>query len=68
MSEKTKVVMIQDTTGQTRRVRIDGHEVSVLIAAPIPGAGMMNFTLTLSDVEVGFEAEAPAGAGVGSEA
>jgi hypothetical protein len=58
MTEKTKVTMIQSADGQTRRVRIGETEIAVVNAAPIPGVGCMNFTMTLKDVEVAFEAEA----------
>ncbi len=56
-TKRTKVTMIQGADGQTRRVRVGDAEFPVLVASPIPGAGQMNFTLTLGDVDVAFEAE-----------
>lgn len=55
MTEKTKIVLIQDTAGQTRRVRVGEAEFPVLTAGPVPLPGRMGVALTVDNVEIGFE-------------
>lgn len=57
---RTLVTMIQDAQGITRRVRIGDTVIPVIMGAPIPGLGQMNFTMTIGDIDYAFERDTDA--------
>ena len=62
-STKAEVVLIQDAASQqVRKVRINGTEIAVAMAAPVVANGTMAVTLTIADVDVSVETAPAKGA------
>lgn len=55
MTEKTKVVLMQEASGNITRVRVGKAEFGVKHAGPTIIDGTMGVSLTIADVEVTVE-------------
>jgi hypothetical protein len=63
MAEKLKTTIIQDRNGLIKKVRIGETTVDVITAGPIVIAGGIALALTVPNVEIEVEQEAPAAEG-----
>ncbi|GLS45169.1 hypothetical protein [Methylobacterium brachythecii] len=59
-TKQTVITEIQDANGNRVRIRVGDVEVPVLHGGPVPGKMCTNYTLTIENVRVEYERDAPA--------